>query len=67
MSGTIGKMATGQIIWPYAAALVLGTVPGAQIGGRVSKKVNTGYLRLAIAVIIAITGLRMWYQVSTGR
>jgi uncharacterized membrane protein YfcA len=65
-TGTIGKMATGQILWPYAIALVIGTVPGAQIGGRVSKKVNTKYLRLAIAVIIAITGLRMWYQVLTG-
>ncbi|MBI5408659.1 MAG: sulfite exporter TauE/SafE family protein [Nitrospirae bacterium] len=67
ITGTIGKMATGQIIWPYAIALVIGTVPGAQFGGNVSKKVNTKYLRLAIAVIIAITGLRMWYQVVTGQ
>jgi uncharacterized membrane protein YfcA len=66
VAGTIGKMATGQIIWPAALALVLGTVPGAQFGGTVSKKVNTRYLRLAIAVIIAITGLRMWHQVSSG-
>src|SRR5512138_1310628 len=52
ITGTIGKMATGQIIWPYAIALVIGTVPGAQLGGQVSKKVNTKHLRLAIAVII---------------
>ncbi|MBI5189982.1 MAG: sulfite exporter TauE/SafE family protein [Nitrospirae bacterium] len=64
--GTIGKMATGQIIWPYAIALVIGTVPGAQIGGRLSKRVNTKHLRYAIAVIIAITGIRMWWQVATG-
>jgi hypothetical protein len=67
ITGTIGKMATGQIIWPYAIALVIGTVPGAQLGGTVSKKVNTKHLRLAIAVIIAVTGLRMWYQVLAGR
>jgi hypothetical protein len=66
ITGTIGKMATGQIIWPYALALVVGTVPGAQFGGTVSKKVNTKHLRLAIAVIIAVTGLRMWYQVLAG-
>ncbi len=66
VTGTIGKMATGQIIWPAALALVLGTVPGAQLGGNVSKKVDTKYLRLAIAVIIAITGFRMWYQIVTG-
>ncbi|MBI4846956.1 MAG: sulfite exporter TauE/SafE family protein [Nitrospirae bacterium] len=64
--GTIGKMATGQIIWPYAFALVIGTIPGARVGGNVSKKISTKYLRLAIAVIIAITGIRMWYQVVTG-
>jgi hypothetical protein len=28
----------------------------------VSKIISTKHLRLAIAVIIAITGLRMWYQ-----
>lgn len=64
--GTVGKMATGQIIWPYALALVVGTIPGAQVGGRVSKKVNTKNLRYAIAVIIAVTGIRMWYQVLSG-
>jgi hypothetical protein len=64
--GTIGKAMTGQIIWPYAIALVIGTIPGAQLGGRLSKKTNTKYLRLAIAVIIALTGLRMWYQVLSG-
>jgi uncharacterized membrane protein YfcA len=66
-TGTIGKMVTGQIIWPYAIALVIGTIPGAQFGGNTSKKINTKYLRLAIAVIIALTGIRMWYQIFTGR
>lgn len=63
ITGTVGKVATGQVIWPYAIALVVGTIPGAQFGGRVSKRVNTQYLRLAIAFIIAVTGLRMWYDV----
>lgn len=65
VTGTIGKMATGQIFWPAALALVVGTVPGAQLGGGVSKKVNTKYLRFAIAAIIAITGIKMWSQVLT--
>ena len=63
VTGTIGKMITAQIIWPAALALVVGTIPGAQIGGSMSKKVNTKYLRVAIAVIIAITGLKMWNQI----
>lgn len=66
VTGTIGKMATGQVLWPAALALVAGTVPGAQFGGMMSKRVNTKYLRIAIAVIIALTGIRMWYQMATG-
>jgi len=65
IAGTIGKMATGQIVWPAALALVVGTVPGAQFGSGISKKINTKYLRAGIAVIIAITGIRMWIQVLT--
>jgi uncharacterized membrane protein YfcA len=65
IAGTIGKVATGQVLWPVALALVVGTVPGAQFGGGVSKKVNTKHLRIAIAVIIAVTGIKMWSQVLT--
>jgi uncharacterized membrane protein YfcA len=67
VTGTIGKMVTGQISWPYAIALVIGTVPGAQVGSRISTRLNTKHLRLAIAGIIAVTGLRMWFQVLSGR
>jgi hypothetical protein len=63
IAGTVGKMYTGQVLWPEAISLVVGTIPGAQIGGKMSKKVETRHLRLAIAIIIAITGLRMWYGI----
>jgi uncharacterized membrane protein YfcA len=66
VSGTIGKMVTGQIMWPYALALVAGTVPGAQIGARLSKRVHIKNLRWAIAGVVAIAGLKIWYQVMTG-
>jgi uncharacterized membrane protein YfcA len=65
IAGTIGKMATGQIIWPAAIALVAGTVPGARLGGNMSKKVDARTLRIVIAVIIAVTGIKMWHQVVT--
>ena len=44
-------------------ALVVGTVPGAQLSGGMSKKLNTKHLRLVIAVIIAVMGLKMWHQI----
>lgn len=67
LAGTVGKLATGQIVWPMALALVVGTIPGAQFGGAVSKKTKVQTLRILIAIIIAITGVRMFYQVFTGR
>jgi len=67
VTGTLGKALTGQVIWPYALALVAGTIPGAQLGGRMSRRVNTIHLRYAIAVVFAVMGIRMWYQVLTGR
>jgi len=36
-------------------------VPGAQFGGGVSEKVGTKYLRFVIAIIVTITGLKMWF------
>ncbi len=65
--GTVGKVSTGQVIWPYAIALVAGAIPGAQIGGRVSKKVDVKKLRYAIAVIVVLTAIKMWHQVIMGR
>lgn len=64
IAGTIGKMATGQIIWPAAIALVVGTVPGARFGGNMSKKIDARYLRIVIAVIIAVTGIKMWHSLA---
>lgn len=63
--GSGGAPATGQIAWPPAIALVAGTVPGAQFGGSMSKKIDARYLRIVIAVIIAVTGIKTWQQVAT--
>jgi len=38
ITGTIGKMVTGQIIWPYAIALVVGTIPGRSSAGRSARR-----------------------------
>ncbi|MBI5050795.1 MAG: hypothetical protein HZC11_08000 [Nitrospirae bacterium] len=38
---------------------------GGFLSGLLGLDRRTNYLRLAIAIIIAITGLRMWYQVVT--
>jgi len=59
-AGAIGKFAAGQMVWPMALSFVAGTITGAQVGGAVSKKTKVRTLRVMIAVIIAITGLRIF-------
>lgn len=60
LAGAAGKIGTGQVVYPLAAALVLGAFPGAQLGGRLSKRVNVEVLRWLLTLLIAATALKMW-------
>ena len=42
-----------------AFLLLIGSVIGAQVGGRLSMKVRPEYLRVALAFIVLIVALRM--------
>ena len=60
-AGFVGKLGTGQIILPLALALVVGAVPGAQLGSYVSKRVSTRALRGVLAALIGLTAVNMWW------
>lgn len=62
LSGVIGKVATGQVPYLPAAALVLGSVPGARFGGHVSKRVNARYLRWMVTAIVVGSTVKIWLQ-----
>ena len=66
-AGFVGKLATGQIPFLPALALIAGSLPGAQAGGYFSKQTGTTTLRYLLAIIIALAALRMWFQVLWGR
>ena len=42
-----------------AALLLLGSVTGAQLGARFASKVKPEYLRLALAILVLLVGLRI--------
>ena len=50
---------TGQILIPWAAALVVGALPGTWLGATASGRAPARGLRLALAVLVALTALRM--------
>jgi uncharacterized protein len=63
VAGFLGKALTGQIpLWP-ALTVVLGSLTGAPLGGRVSRRVPVPVLRGVLAGIITLVMLRVWYDV----
>lgn len=66
VAGFIGKWSTGQVPIPLAAALVIGAVPGAQLGAFLSRRTRPFTLRLVLACVIAVAAVRIWYDVLTG-
>lgn len=62
IAGFLGKLSTAQIpFWP-ALFLVLGALPGAQVGGAYSKKISSKKLRMIITVIIVVAAIKMWFD-----
>jgi uncharacterized membrane protein YfcA len=59
LSGSVGKLATGQIEFAMALYCVSGALVGAQLGGHLSEKTKRRWLRRALAALIALTALRM--------
>ncbi|GAB4364631.1 MAG: sulfite exporter TauE/SafE family protein [Deltaproteobacteria bacterium] len=66
LAGFAGKAATGQVPWVPAVLLVLAAVPGAQVGGILSHRTSPRWLRIALAVVIAVAAAGMIADVAGG-
>jgi uncharacterized membrane protein YfcA len=61
--GFVGKLATGQVPFVAAAAVVAGSLPGASLGAHLSKHAPVGLLRVILGAVIALAALRVWIDV----
>mgnify|MGYP001573916139 CR=1 FL=1 len=61
-AGFIGKLATGQIPLAPSVAVVVGALPGAQVGAQLSRRIEAGLLRTLLAAIIILTAVRVWHD-----
>ncbi len=61
--GAIGKMATGQVDWLLALALIISSIPSAQIGSMVSKRTPALVLRYSLMLVIIFTSVEIWYKI----
>src|SRR4030042_1445278 len=62
-AGLVGKIATGQVPFYMAGALLLGAIPAAQLGAMASRKTKTQFLRWLLAFIISVPAIKVWYDI----
>lgn len=65
-AGFSGKLLTAQVpLWPTLFVL-LGAILGARLGARVSRGADTRVLRVFLAVLIALSAIRVWTDLLSG-
>lgn len=64
LAGFIGKWGTGQIPFVMTIVLVVGALLGARLGGRLSHRLPTDTLRTILSILITVTALKMWFDLS---
>lgn len=62
IAGSLGKLGTGQTKLWLAAALVAGSLPGAPLGGRISRGTAPRVLRAGLTAVVALAAFQMWYD-----
>jgi uncharacterized membrane protein YfcA len=65
LTGVLGKLETGQILWGPALAVAVGAVPGAQLGALVSRRLSGVRLRQALFVVVLLSAIRVWWDLLT--
>jgi len=66
VTGSLGKAITGQIEWTFALALVVGALPGAHLGARLSRLVPVRLLARLLGLLIAGIAAKMWWDLLVG-
>lgn len=62
-AGLIGKIATGQVPFHMTIALLMGAVPAARIGGAVSRRTKSPFLRWILAAVIMAAAIKIWMDI----
>lgn len=61
-AGVIGKLVTAQVPLFPTAAVVLGAVPGAQLGALMSRRLSGAGLRRVLFLITLVSAVRVWWD-----
>jgi uncharacterized protein len=58
-----GKVATGQVPLVPALAIVVGAIPGAQLGSLLSARLSARVLRMLYGALVLMVAFGLWYDV----
>jgi uncharacterized membrane protein YfcA len=61
-AGVAGKVATGQVPLAPSLAVVLGAVPGAQLGAALSRRLSPAWLKRVLLIVVMGSALRVWWD-----
>lgn len=61
--GSIGKMLSAQVQWIYLLPVLLGSVPAAQVGARLSRRLPPERIRQMLVGVIFLSVVRTWWDV----
>jgi uncharacterized membrane protein YfcA len=61
--GAVGKIYTGQVDWLLAVALIISSIPSAQLGSMVSRKTSAKVLRYSLLAVIVFTCIQIWHKI----
>ena len=65
VGGITGKLTTAQVPMELALIMVAGSVPSAQAGAILSRRMRPKLLRYALALVVGGAALRIWFDVLT--
>ena len=63
IGATIGKMATGQILYGPAIIMIVASLIAAPIGAKVGQKMNVKVLQWILAILISATAIKIWVDI----
>lgn len=61
-AGLVGKIATGQVPLAPSLAVVLGAVPGAQLGAGTSRRLSGAALKRMLFIVVLGSAVRVWWD-----
>lgn len=63
IGATIGKLTTGQVDYYPAAIMIVASLIAAPLGAMAGKKINTKILQIILAILIAVTAIKIWIDI----